>query len=81
MMKNNIEYISVPKKELECLREHLDGAMKIFQSLGIEVGGAKPPAKSPKPKKVSFNKGVDNFKKLLESGKKNEYPEHLKKRY
>lgn len=66
--------VNIPRKELECLREHLNEAMKIFQSLGVDVG-ADAPAKTPK--KVSFKEGVNNYMKLLDRGDKRTFPEHL----
>lgn len=72
--------ITISKHELECLREHLDQAMRIFQSLGIDTGGVgiTPPDKAKK-KRVPFAKGVQNYEKLLMSGKKRTLPEHLRK--
>ncbi len=70
--------VTIPKKELECLREHLKQAVDLFNSLGVEAG-EQSPAKAKK-KRVPFGKGVDNYKKLLDSGKKRAYPDHLKKK-
>ncbi len=74
------EKVLIDKKELECLREHLDSALKIFQSLGISVGDVqKSPAKPKKPRKVSFAQKVRNYDELIRSGKKRTLPKHLQK--
>ncbi|MCB0455461.1 MAG: hypothetical protein KDC62_08740 [Aequorivita sp.] len=73
------EMISIPKKELERLRELLDSAFEILKAYGIYPGAEMPP-KVPKQKRVPFQKGIDNYMKLIESGKKNTSPYHLRNR-
>lgn len=69
------EKVTISKRELECLREHLNEAYKILSSLGLNPGPKRVPAKA---KRIPFQKGVENYKKLLDSGKKRTLPDHLK---
>jgi hypothetical protein len=68
------DQVTISRKQLECLREHLNEAYRILESLGM-TGGANPPEKARI--RVPFQKGVENYKRLLESGEKRKYPAHL----
>ena len=70
------EKVSIPRKELERLRELLDGAFSILMAHGIELGAKQPP-KVPGQKRVPFQKGIKNYMELIESGEKYKLPKHL----
>lgn len=69
--------ITISLQEYECLRGHLDQAMKIFQSLGVDSGRSSSPRKSH-PKETKKQK-VEHYIKLIETGTRAKKPEHLKK--
>lgn len=71
------DMVSIPREELECLREHLNSAFEIFKGLGVDFGVSKEAPAQPN-KKVSIKQGVDNYKRLLSSGKKRTLPAHLR---
>lgn len=71
--------ITIPLEQYECLREHLNKANEIFNSLGMvgsvasERKASKPVPKETKPQKVK--KYVD----FIGSGKRVTKPNYLKK--
>lgn len=67
---------NLDQKELECLREHLDEALKIIDGIEAGTGGKKSPVK---PRKISYAEKLNNYKELIESGKKRTLPKHLRK--
>jgi ethanolamine utilization cobalamin adenosyltransferase len=74
------DVITIPRKQYECLRGHLEEAAKIFNSLGIPVGSLSVKDKAPnrEPKETKTQK-VNKYKKLIESGQRVKKPDHLKK--
>lgn len=72
--------VQIPIEQYKCLRGHLEEAAKIFNSLGIPVGGLvaenETPARVPKETK---SQKVNKYKDLISSGARGKKPKHLKK--
>jgi hypothetical protein len=68
-------------EKYKCLREYLEKANEILNSLGGELGSdtIKVVATKPKPKRTKSQK-INDYKKLIESGQRAKKPDHLKKK-
>ena len=69
------ETITISIETYKCLRENLEKANEIFNSLG-ENESEKTPKTAPKETK---KQGIDRFKNLIESGQRAKKPDYLKK--
>lgn len=68
--------ITITVEQYKCLREHLNQAMQILDSLGIDGS-----VTTPKPvKRETKAERVNKYKNLIGSGIRAKKPEHLKKK-
>lgn len=71
-----IKKITITVEQYKYLREHLNQAMQILDSLGID-GSVTAPKQVPKQTK---RERIDKYKELITSGARAKKPEHLKKK-
>ena len=65
--------VLVEREEIECLRRHLNEAMKIFQGLGVREQSA--PELTPKESRVK------KYDRILKMGQRGKKPDYLKKNH
>ena len=52
---------TIPAEQLQCLREHLNKAFQILESLTGDSGGTKSPRKPPRETKAQKMKRIDDM--------------------
>jgi hypothetical protein len=67
--------VVISRKEFDRLQFHLKSLDELLNKMEPVEEQKKP----IKPKRVSFKKGVENYKALIESGQKRKPPKHLEK--
>ncbi len=67
--------ITISLEDFKMLREHLNQAIKILNSLEVD-GSVKAPKLYPKETKAQK---IEKYINLIESGKRGTKPDHLKK--
>lgn len=72
MMKNTA---TIPAEQLQCLREHLNKAFQILESLTGDSGVQKAPRKAPRETKAQKLKRIDD---LITGKTRARKPDYLK---